>query len=87
MLYRVSGLLTDGRTFASRIEATSAMSAVGTSRKALNEGGFLDESIAEVRCRPIKGKSSVTIGKVRAPKAAKPAATPAPVASKPAAKK
>lgn len=65
MLHRVSGKLVDGSPFAARIEAPNSVGAFVTGRKALNDAGKPDEDIAEIRVRPIVGKSAVTFGKVK----------------------
>lgn len=72
MLFRVSGKLTDGVPFASRIEAGSAIEGVVIGRKALNDAGVGDAQVAQIQSRPMKGGKSVTFGKVRAPKAGAP---------------
>lgn len=80
MLIRVSGKLADGRPYASRVEAASAIEAVVAVNGSLKEAGIEAKDILELRAGPMKGKSSVHIGKVKAPKAAETAAT-APAAA------
>ncbi len=72
MLFRVSGKLSDGRPFASRVEAESAIAAVVTVRGGLKESKIEDSDIRELVSRPMQGKSSVHIGKAKAPAAATP---------------
>lgn len=68
MLIRVSGKLSDGRSFATRIEASDIFAAVERANESLSNAGVEAKQIA---AKPLDGKSSITIGKVRAPKAAK----------------
>lgn len=73
MLYRVAGKLADGRTYATRIEAEGAISAVVSVRKIFSDGGVSDEQVTELHAKPMQGKSSLHIG---APKARKPGKAP-----------
>lgn len=86
MLFRVSGKLSGDRTFASRVEADSAIAAVVSVNGSLKESGIEASEITELTSRPMKGKSSVHIGKAKAPKAKTPetAAPAAPAAATPA---
>jgi hypothetical protein len=68
MLIRVSGKLNDARPFATRIEAPNIFAAIQRASESLENAKVV---AVEIRARPLDGKSSVTIGKPRAPKAKK----------------
>jgi hypothetical protein len=68
MLIRVSGKLNDGRPFATRVEAPNIFHAIARAGESLENAKVVP---VEIRARPLDGKSSISIGKVRAPKAKK----------------
>lgn len=75
MLIRVSGSLNDGRPFSMRVDAPDLFEAVARSSETLHNAGVVP---SQIRAKALEGKSAVTIGKPRTPKAKTPkAATPA----------
>lgn len=68
MLIRVSGKLTDDRPFSTRVEATDLYTAVVRAGESLKNANVTPKVIA---ARALDGKSSISIGKVRAPKSKK----------------
>ena len=68
MLIRVSGKLTDDRPFSTRVEAPDLYAAVTRAGESLRNANVTPKVIA---ARALDGKSSISIGKVRAPKGSK----------------
>lgn len=66
MIYRISGKLTEGRTFALRIDSDNVTSAVETVRKQLSEKGVKPTDITELHAGPMAvSNDGVYIGQAR----------------------
>jgi len=68
MLIRVSGKLTDNRPFSTRVEAPNLYAAIALGAESLQAA---DVQPKQITAKYMDGKSSISIGKVRAPKAKK----------------
>jgi hypothetical protein len=64
MLIRVSGKLTDGRTFAIRTDADNSIAALVAAREKLNKSGVADTLVGEFKVVPVAGQDDVYISKV-----------------------
>lgn len=73
MLFRVSGRLNDGKRFAARMEAPSAIQAIGQTRAAFQEAGVPETDVARIGCQPVKGGKSLKISEPGKPRAARTA--------------
>jgi len=62
VLFRVSGKLVDDRPFVTRIDSEDIFSAVGNAGDSLRRAGVTPKVLI---ARPLDGKSSIHIGKVR----------------------
>lgn len=66
MMFRVSGKLTEGRTFSLRIDADSVTAAVETCRKQLTEKGVKPAEVLELHAGPLAASTDgVYIGQAR----------------------
>lgn len=72
MTFRISGRLSDGQAFSTRVEAANAIGAVSTGRKLLADAGHDDDAISSITAAPLKTGNKIHIGAPRTRKASEP---------------
>ena len=77
MLIRVTGRLSNGENFASRVDAASAIEAVAQVQGKLTEAGRSLTDVVEISAKPMEASNDLHFGEPRKPRAKKVETAPA----------